>query len=220
MAHRKTTTGSTRTMRRTLMGGAVVSTLLIASLAPASAGCLSQQVRINAQIVDYSNTQSKQLGVNWNGAAGAQNSGGQLRWAPTDDFRLNTRYGNFNQERPEPQANRGGRETFGGSTREGVRYDSPRLGSVVIPQAQNRYRNEFGGVQIVGGETVQWGQGLNNYQPSVNLANQIQRIDVRRQPIPRLGKIPAIKFLRDRSASNRAEVIIQVTPRIIPVNER
>lgn len=221
MAHHKETTGSIRTMRRTLMGGAVVSSLLIASLAPASAGCLNYGTLQYDPQVTYQQSlpQTQTLPRSTQGPG----NGARIRWALTPDFRLRSQFGH-DTERPEPQANRGGRETFGGRSREGITFDSPRFGSVVVPQSQIRYRNEFGGMGTEGNQNLLWGQGLNSFQPNVNRSNQVSRVNVRGYAPNGLSKIPLLGAFRDRTAANtrsyRRELIINVTPRIIPVNER
>lgn len=225
MAHRKETTGSIRTMRRTLMGGAVVSTLLIASLAPASAGCLNYgNLQYNYQTTYQQSPPPTQATPNQNNGFSTRRTsfgqfprGTQLGWTPTQDFRINARYGNFNQEFSEPQANRGGRETFGGRAREGIRYDSPRFGAVVIPQTQPRYGNQ----------TLQWGQGRSKFQPNVNLANQIERVNVIRGPQTGGYRIPNLTVRGETSTSFRGtprlgdrEFVMRVTPTFRPNNER
>lgn len=232
MTNQKETSGSNRSMRRALMGGAVVSSLVIASLTPASAGCLSPQVRINAQIINYSNTPTKQLGVNWNGASNQQNT--NFGWAPTDDLRVRGQYNYGRQLSPEPQINRGGGAPFGGSSRTAIRYDTPRFGAVRIRpeiaetpvtgsqyrgrsddnlQVALRYAGEFGGIRV---------RAVNT-----NQAARTERVNVVR--FQRIGdyRIPNVTVRGETITSFRGtprigerELIMRVTPSYRPNSER
>ena len=191
MTHQKKTNGSNKSMRRALLSGAIVSSLVIASLAPASAGCLSPQVRINAQLVNYSNTQPAQLGVNWNAASNQQNV--NLGWAPTDDLRVRGQYNYGGQLRPEPQAFRG-------------RSDDNF-------QAALRYAGEFGAIRVRAANTNRAAQveRVDRVGYQLNGNYRIPNVTVRGETI--------ISF-RGTPRFGKREVILRVTPSYRPNSER
>ncbi len=227
MTHHKASTGSKNTMRRTLMGGAVVSSLLIASLAPASAGCLSYgNLQYNPQYTYQQSPPQTQATPNQNSGFSIRRAslGTQLRWTPRIDaesgIKMQLQYGRNKS-----------RDTFAGTNRHGniapTAEEFRRRPNINAPAQPQGYVNRFGGVRISGAssnQNLQWGQGLNNIQPNLNTSNQVARVNVNGYVPNRLSQIPNLNGRLGRPAEKsgiqRGDVLIYVTPSFRPINER